>query len=409
MKKEKVMVVANDLGYGAVKASINEVDNQVILQPSVVAEVQQITSDPIDSSNDNAVKSTIENLFKNMDVTIDKKRYLVGLAASNSTLPRQSFDINSSEGKSRTNLAMLLPLSLIAAKRIQEAYKAEEDIFEPLKVSVVMASALPINEIGFGDTDRRTEYAQRFTSKNHIVIFNNFDNPISVTISFKDVKIFKEGEVATGIAIKHGSSALKKELVQDIKKNYSADTASRAEELINNSQNALGIDIGQGTTDLALTTHGQADVYNSVSIPQGYGTVLRRALKFLPRMEKGYSLPDVVALSYVLNSSPTNRIDEENKETALEAVRTSVPSLISQIEQGVNDALSANHDLEVIYIFGGGSIPLMTQTDLRERLNAILEQKRSKAVIAWAGEKYSQNLNEIGLRLLADEMAQAFN
>ncbi|MCR1904237.1 ParM/StbA family protein [Lactobacillus taiwanensis] len=402
MKKNKLMVVSNDLGYGAVKMSV---DGQYIKEPSVVAEVQQITNDPINSSNEAEVERTISSLLDNLDVTVDKKRYLVGAAASNSTLPRQQFDINSGRGKANTDLAMILPLSIIAAKKIQEAYNNEVDVFEPLKADVVMTTALPISEIGFGNSDHREEFANRFTNKKHIIIFNNFDNPISVTLSFKAVKVFKEGEVATAIAIPHGPEKLRKALVSDIKKNYPEISENMAEELIANSKNVLGIDIGQGTTDLALTTKGNADVFNSVSISEGYGTVLRRAWQFLPRMDKGYYLPDTVALTEVINSEPINKVDRENKETALEAIQTSVPSLVGNIEEGFNAALTANHALEVVYLFGGGSIPLIQQTDLRHQLVDSLQRKRSRAILVWVGEEYSQKLNELGLEMLANEIA----
>lgn len=405
MKNQKVMSVANDLGYGDVKINI---DDTYINQPSVVAEIQQVTSDPIDSSKEETVAKVIENLLDNMDVTVDKKRYLVGNAASNSTLPRKTFDINSGSSKAETDLALILPLAMIAAKKIQESYENEEDVFEPLKADVVMTTALPITEIGFGSTDTRDEFAKRFTAKKHIVIFNNFDNPISVTLSFKAVNVFKEGEVATAIAIPHGDSNLQNALINDIKKNY-PDQSANAEHLIKDARDVLGIDVGQGTTDLALTTKGKADVYNSESIPEGYGTVLRRAWKFLPRMENGFHLPDEVALREILNSEPTNEIDRENKETALKAIKTSVPSLVERIESGFNDALSANFDLEVVFIFGGGSIPLMQQTDLRQQLASALKRKRSKAIIVWVGEKYAQKLNEIGLKMLVDALASQYN
>ena len=107
-------------------------------------------------------------------------------------------------------------------------------------------------------------------------------------------------------------------------------------------------------------------------------------------------------------AGPTNPLSTDNQETALEAVQTSVPSLIDRIESGFNDALSANFDLEVVYIFGGGSIPLIKQTDLRNQLAESLQRKRSKALIVWVGEKYAQKLNEMGLKLLVDDLAAQY-
>ncbi len=406
MNKKKYMIVANDLGYGEVKANI---DDEYIQQPSVVAEIHQVTGDPISDPTESQIKQTVGSLLDNMDVTIDNKRYLVGISASNSTLPRKAFDVNSGFGKSETELSLILPLSLIAAKKVQEAYEAGDDIFEPLKADVVMATALPINEFGRNAAAKRESYTKKFTGKKHIVILNNFADPISVTISFKDVQIFKEGEIATAIAIKKGNiKELESALKADIKK-YSPDYADDADSLIKDSKNVLGIDIGQGTTDLALTSNGKADPFTSTSINQGYGTILSNALDQIPIMENGYNLPDVVALTDILNSDPTSSIKKENKQTALQAVEDNVDSLVNDIEQKLNTILSKNTQLEVVYIFGGGSIPLIKMTNLRDNLTRNLRRKRSDAVVVWVGKDYAQRLNEIGLDLLVNAMAARFN
>ena len=403
MTKKDIMRVANDLGYGATKASM---DGEFIKQPSVVALVEQAESDPVNHKNSTDVKNVMDNIFGKMDVVIDKKRYLVGEAAQNSTLDRTIFDTDSGKGKARTDLSRIITLSMIATKAVKEAYDKGEDIFQPLKVSVAMTTALPISEIGInlaGQPNVREEYAQKFLSKNHIVILKNFDYDISVNIEFKAVKVFKEGEIATVVAIKYGSKDVVNALLADLKKYY-PDRVDDGLTIIKKSKNTLGIDIGQGTTDLALSTDGAADVYNSASIPLGYGTILKRATQFLPNMVPGLKVKDTIAFSKLLNSNPTNKIDKENKEFALQAEKTSTSNLVNRIVQHVNTILTVSDHLEVIYIFGGGSIPIMERTELRQQLMNSVADHRSSAVVLWVGKDLAQNMNELGLKPMADNM-----
>lgn len=404
-KKNKLMIVSNDLGYGEVKASI---DGEYINQPSVVAKVEdQAGNDPVDHNDENRVEQTVNSLLENLDATINMKRYLVGLLASNSTLARTTFDINSQNGKSSTDLSLILPLSLIAGKAVQEAYEKGENIFDPISVKVVMTTALPINEVGSAESTIREQYANRFTKGKHVVVLNNFDTPISVTIEFVAVRVFKEGEVATVIGIQHGPRELINSLVKYIKKNY-PDRADDAEDLIKDSKNVLGIDIGQGTTDMAMTSNGKADLAASNSIQEGYGTVLRYAWKNLPKMRRHFPCKDVIEFTNVLNEPAKTKLDKEKQEIATEAVASSTGSLVESIKQNLNDALNENNRLEVIYVFGGGSIPLGEQTDLKEQLQSALESFMSSAVLVWVDKEYAQKLNEIGLQLLAEALAKKF-
>ena len=59
----------------------------------------------------------------------------------------RAFDVNDFTGKSETDLAIILTLSLIAGKKVKEAYEAGQDLKETLKVKVNMATALPISEV----------------------------------------------------------------------------------------------------------------------------------------------------------------------------------------------------------------------------------------------------------------------
>ena len=71
-KKNKLMTVLNDLGYGEVKAII---DGEHINQPSVVAKVEdQAGNDPVSHNDEKQVEQTVNSLLENLDATINMKQ-----------------------------------------------------------------------------------------------------------------------------------------------------------------------------------------------------------------------------------------------------------------------------------------------------------------------------------------------
>ncbi|TDN16560.1 hypothetical protein CEE79_11795, partial [Lactobacillus crispatus] len=78
---------------------------------------------------------------------------------------------------------------------------------------------------------------------------------IEVGIKFQNVIVLKEGQIAVNSVIKHGDATLSKKLIEEVKKNY-PDKAEIADTLILDSPNYVSIDIGQGTTDMALIING---------------------------------------------------------------------------------------------------------------------------------------------------------
>ena len=94
----------------------------------------------------------MKDLLNRLDVTISSSsvqmqgRFLVGNSAIESRLPTRSFDINDRAGKAKSDLSMIMTLSMIAGKRAQDAYFNGEDLGNTLNVDVTMATALPVVE-----------------------------------------------------------------------------------------------------------------------------------------------------------------------------------------------------------------------------------------------------------------------
>lgn len=401
MKQTNILEVANDLGYGNEKITFNGTDRY--MQPTVISPIVRVTNNTINHTDKDAVGKTVENLLNEMNVVIDNKQYLVGNAAKNSTIEHISTDINARKGKAHMSMSKIVPLSTIAAYAVQQAHKAGKNIFSPIEVDVVMANNLPINEMA-NDPSVKDYYANLFTGKNHIVIFKNFDNDISVTINFKEVNVYKEGEVAISIARKY-SKELRQYLIKTIGEYY---PKVDAKEFLENVKNILGIDIGFQTVDFPLIINGNGDPFNSTSINSGYGNVLASGWQYLPQLTQGYSVKDVVAFQNLLNSKPRTEIDEENKNYALEAEKTATPELIRNVITRFNSIISNTENLELVLLMGGGTIPLMERTDYREQLVESLKLYRSSALVIPLDEEFATYANLIGLEILAHAMVAKY-
>ena len=408
MKKD-TLVFTNDLGYGKDKGSF---EYKSFVQPSVISEVIQSGLDPVDADNEEAVKNTVDNLLNELDVTINskgfndaennQKEFLVGNAASTSTLRKQTFDVFKLEKKYNTDMALILPLSIAAAKVVQKAYAEGKDIFKGLSADIDLFTALPITQLGTRDTSEKIKsaYAERFTTDNHVVQINTFNKTISVTLTFNKVYVLKEGEIATVLAIKYGPDELKQAIMEDVKK-HNPTRIDDAKDLIENPQNVLGIDIGQGTTDCPLIMNGKTNIDASNTISFGYGQVLENGYRYFNKMSDSFNVGTLSEFDDILNSDSENKNDIANQKIVQKAVNASIPDLNSEISRELSQILHLDPSLKVIFVFGGGSIPLMEQTNLRKELQKDLDDYRSSALLIWVGEKYAPILNNLGLEIYA--------
>ena len=399
---EKIMKVANDLGYGSVKANI---DGEDIKFPSVIAsERPQDIQAPTEFDTKEEQNAYMKDFLNNMDVSVSSNsvkisgRFLVGNAAVDSGLPIRSFDVNDYTGKSKTDLAIILTLSMIAGKKVQEAYASGQDLKEALKVKVNMATALPISE---GKVNNAKEtYKDRYIGSTHTVTFHNFKDPITVTIEFNKVFIALEGETAQ-VLISSDYEGLTKTIKEDFDKNYpELKDEIKATDLIK-SRNVLGIDIGEGTTDVVAIINGKANSAASASLPQGYGNVLQDAVRVLQDQQMNFEERSQLQNFLSEKVSPLRRARQEK---ARQVVYSQIEPLADKIIDTVSQTMRIAKDTELVYVYGGGSIPMMNESNLREELNEKLKSFSGgyDVPVVWIDKKYAQYLNELGLKAVVE-------
>lgn len=401
---EKIMKVANDLGYGSVKANV---DGENIKFPSVIsAERPQDIQAPMEFDSKQDQDTYMKNFLNNMDVSVSSNavktsgRFLIGNAAIDSGLSMKAFDVNDFTGKSETDLAIILTLSLIAGKKVKEAYEAGQDLKETLKVKVNMATALPISEGKVNNAKDR--YKERYMGSTHTVTFHNFKDPINVTIEFNKVYVALEGETAQ-MLISSDYDGLTDKIKEDFDKNYSEmKDEVEADDLIN-SRNVLGIDIGEGTTDVVAIINGKANPAASASLPQGYGNVLQDAVRVLQDQQMNFEERSQLQSFLSEKVSPLRRARQEKVR---QVVYDQLEPLADKIIDTVSQTMRIAKDTELVYVYGGGSIPMLDESNLREVLNEKLKSFSGgyDVPVIWIDKKYAQYLNELGLQVIVEAL-----
>lgn len=398
------MQFSNDLGYSSMKSTI---DGQYDKFPSVIAKASNINEyEPVQFTSKSEEKTYMENFMDHLFVSINSPavglegRYFVGNAAANTSLPMLKFDVNDFSGKSESDLAPYLSLSTIAGKAVQQYYKKNQKLPDTLSVQVEMATALPVSE--GKKKGVANSYKDKYLSSKHIVTFNNFVDPIIVSISFKQVYVGLEGELAQ-LYINNADNDLKKLILGYLKQNYPKIADSMSIDDFLGLKDILSIDLGGGTSDSVLIADGKANANASESLKYGWGNVLQEAVVIL--QDKKINFADRTALQEYLLTTP-NPISKEKYDYVKQIVMETAESFIDQVVAMASRSLrKAGSNVSVVYVYGGAANALSDST-LKDKLNAKIAEFNGgfEVPIVWIDEKYAQYLNEKGLELVSDYM-----
>ncbi|OYP90515.1 ParM/StbA family protein [Ligilactobacillus salivarius] len=403
MSKNNVikMNVANDLGYGSVKAKVNDTK---IHFPSVLAlQREQDIAKPVEFDSEKEKLSYLSDMINHMDVTVSSSavktqgRFLLGTAAVKSSLPMRAFDVNDFTGKSDNDLSIILTLGMIAAQRVALAVENGEDLSEQLNAEVNMTTALPVSEgkkNGIVDS-----YINKYVNSKHTVVFHNLKDPITVSLTFNKVYVALEGEVAQ-LYIQNSDIKLKGLIKKDFAKNYpELATEIEVTDLVK-IKNLLGIDIGEGTTDLVVIKDGKANAVSSTSLPNGYGNALQDAIDVLQTQNMNFEARSQLQDYLSQDVSPlAKRMQNKVRQTVFEQL---APFADKIVEAASKTMRKAGANVEVLYVYGGGSIPMLEQTELRQKLAQKMKDFSGgiDVPVIWIDKSYAQILNEKGLELV---------
>lgn len=103
--------------------------------------------------------------------------------------------------------------------------------------------------------------------------------------------------------------------------------------------------------------------------------------------------------------SPLARKRQEHvRQTVFDQLDQLVDQIIDTASETMRHAGSA---VELVYVYGGGSIPLRANTNMRERLVEKLKNFSGgyDIPVVWISATRAQTLNEDGLKLIVDNMS----
>lgn len=301
----------------------------------------------------------------------------------------KEYDVTSTSYKANHTITTALLFGAIAP-----FVQGDEDIVLAVSVPIVEAKSI-------GLTD---EYKALLTGKHTIRIFRD-NSSIDVVINFKTVAVLNEGQA--------GFLGLLDTVDQQFRADITAVYASLGEsDPIGELEDFLIVDIGEGTTDLAVFRSKRFNPEYSYSITRGYGNLLEEAITTASR--ENLTIESRKDLQKVLESKSNRR--RERREMWAQYVDPTKERFIDVVTDTVLKTYGRRDYFDAIIFIGGGFTALtgyrvdmgvvqMADTRLFDKLNEKLK-KNNKAVDLLFGvpAPYSQGINERGLTQVLTNM-----
>lgn len=405
-KKEQVVIeevetmqidVANDLGNGRAKMELNGAS--IIMPTVMVRQLQHDLHKPEVFTNKDEEAAYVATLLDHLDVVIQSPsvssvngRILVGGAAFESTGVKETFDVNSFGGKSKTDLHLITTLATIAGFGVVRSYQQNGELPTELNLTVDMATALPIAE--GKKTDVQEFFQKRYEENTHLVTFHNFKELIHVKIEFTNVIVALEGEAAQ-YELKYADADLASGVKADFDKSYPVLASEVTAQDLVTLPNVLGIDIGEGTTDFPVFANGKLNIVASRSLYMGYGQALEQAI--LSLAESGTLISSRMELQDTLLAGPSSPLKKAHHERLQNAVLDQLPALSTKIVQEASKVIrGVAGSIDVIFVYGGGAAPMADalRYDLMEKTK---EFRADGIPVIFVPAPFAQQLNKNGL------------
>lgn len=267
---------------------------------------------------------------------------------------------------------------------------------------VTLAVSIPIVEaksIGLID-----EYKQLLTGSHKIRIYRK-NGTQDVVVTFTQVAVLNEGQA--------GFLGLLDTVDRQFRADITAVYDSLGEEdPIGDLEDFLIVDIGEGTTDLAVFRNKRFNAEYSYSITRGYGNLLEDAMSSASR--EGLTIESRKDLQKVLES--TNKRRAERRELWGQYVTPTKDKFIDVVTDTILKTYGRRDYFDAIIFIGGGFTALtgyrvdfgqvsMLDSSLFDQLKEKLEKNhKSSDLIFGVPAPYSQGINERGLTQVLTNM-----
>lgn len=408
-----------DVGNGYVKAVLRNTDtNQIdtVDLPSAVVSTSRAhpkvpLADDLASSltsRDEAAGSTTE-LYNSLDASFVSPtvaaadRRIFGRAALSVRGSKfTEFEVLGKHSKADQELAKVLVLGVFATKALGDYVQAAGSLpTAELTVHVRAGLALPISEF----VARRHTYAAEFTGSGsspsvHLVTVKNFSTPVSLRLIFDDVQVIAEGASAQ-FAITDKGEVLADALLADLRsRDADAVPGITGADLVA-VRNTIGVDVGEGTVNFPVFTHGAFNAEASATLEEGFGTALLNAAERMAEASPPLEFASRKQLADFLAHAPSP-LQRARHNRATGYVEEEAGYLVDQIASAFGDVLAqAGATTEVVYVYGGGSGPI------KHLLDPALRKVGGEVPVLYLDASYSRHLNREGLYIAARHVESA--
>lgn len=396
--------VAHDGGNGYMKDSVNE---QRSIFPSVISRVLPSGEpEPININDFDEVKNVLNNYLNYMDVTVQSQsihnngRFLVGNIVTDNGMDGITFNVNSTEGKSHSDISLICLFALLAYKGLKDVFEGT-DLPQVINITVNrMITALPIDEIKIkGAADA---YKQRFTDNDHVVLINTFTQPITVNLHFEQVSVMPEGVVAEYGVIgdpRNSDDYRDDDLFNELREQYNLPGFDGEDVL--QIGNVLGIDIGEGTVDFSIIKGVSPVPRLNSSIYMGVGNVIENATQALHEQYPSVPIMDRQTFMKIANSHRGRE-----SQAYLQCLNEQKVALEDQITERVKTIYTKMKGQIDLIIVSGGGAAAMKDHYYKEFKRVIDEVSPfGAAPLLWVPNKYTQTLNLDGMEFRLKRMS----
>lgn len=391
-----------DIGNGYVKASVGD-DTEIDL-PSVAAVAMGKNPLPLDDdkamawalggTKDSTVKDDVYNTFDasfQSSLIPDANRRIFGRSGLSATSVVEEFSIAGFvQEKSTQPLSVELVYGIIGAWALKRHIISHDGHLPDTQIDVeaTLGLSLPIAEY----IRRRGSFKSDLLANPALVICYNFVTPVIIRITVRDVRVVAEGASAQLAIVNHGETLMDLMLKEVRERGVALEGVTSRDVL--DARNFIGVDIGEGTVNFPVFTNGDFNPQTSVTLQQGYGTVLERALEAMRSegVNMGFNSRKQLA-DYLLHEpnalarASYRRVCDYVEQQRIFFAKTIVTEFtrLQSVVGGAN---------EVVYVYGGGANPM--KDTLYDRL-----LKASVAPVFYLDSTYSRKLNREGLVIAA--------
>ncbi|MEV2908680.1 ParM/StbA family protein [Paenibacillus larvae] len=293
----------------------------------------------------------LEELHNNIDITLfseatkllNGQRIIVGKKVLEDQM--RPVEMESKSDKSTDEIPVVLILSGLAVDAIQRNPDKTE-----INIEYDLATSLPVSTITL---EKANNHSKRLMG-NHKVTFHLPDKEVTINIRIVFATTLPEG-AAGAWSIVFDNNGKKKERKIEID--------NKIEKVTFSDRRILSFDIGGGTTERAITVGVAFKPRVSDGLPYGVKDTVLETLKVWNRKNPTRTIEGLSDFDEIYQRSEHPRHNE-----IVTFFKPGLLQLADRLAQDIINKIDEVKDIDLIYIYGGGSI--IVRDLLKERLEA---------------------------------------